>query len=233
VTPAVRRLAWLEPRVRRWWLLAILILLSFGAFAGDRLWARHSEYQLIHNGITMPAKIVAAENKITNHPVGSGDLVKLELTFPDKTEEDQTGTLTQPAVVGGFITVHLDPVDHSRWTDRSDPTPLLDSMLIGLFALPLVPVMIWIGYWQMRRLVQTWRNGSGAVAVVFDRRHSPIAPMSYTLRCSLQHHKRKDLFTVYVPRIAYGLDKGDLIWVILPAKKGHILAALWMAGGTA
>jgi hypothetical protein len=232
-TPMTRRLAWLEPRVRRWWLAAILVLIMFGGFAGDRLWARQVEYRLIHSGLTVQAKIVGAENKINNQPVGAGDMVRLQLTLPDKTEEDQTGPLSQPAIVGNFITVHLDPADHSRWTDRSEATPLLDSLLIGLFALPLIPLLLWISYRQMLLLMRTWRNGSPAVAVVFDRRHSPIAPMSYTLRCSLQNHKRKDLFTVYVPRIAYGLEKGDLIWVILPPKKGYIIAALWMAGGSA
>ena len=233
VPPAIRKLAWLEPRVRRWWLLAILILISFGAFAGDRLWERQVEYRLIHSGLTVQTKIVAAENKVLNQPVGAGDMVRLEIMFADKTVEDQTGPLTQPAVVGGFITAHLDPADHSRWTDRSEPTPLLDSLLIGLLALPLIPVLIWMSYRQMTLLIRTWRNGSHAAAVVFDRRHSPIAPMSYTLRCSLQNHKRKDLFTVYVPRVGYGLEKGDLIWVILPPKKGYTLAALWMAGGSA
>jgi hypothetical protein len=44
----------------------------------------------------------------------------------------------------------------------------------------------------------------------------------------MQDLRTRDLFTVYVPRIGNGLEKGDVIWVIAGSKKGNPLAALWM-----
>jgi hypothetical protein len=55
--------------------------------------------------------------------------------------------------------------------------------------------------------------------------------MSYAVRCSMQDLRTRNLFTVYVPRIGIGLNKGDLIWVIATPKKGNPLAALWMPAG--
>jgi hypothetical protein len=232
LTMSIRRSVLLEPRVRRWWLLAILIALLFCGYAGDRLWARRVEAQLIHNGTPMHAKISGAENKITGMPIGPGDLVQLELNWPDNTQEHVTGHLSTKSVVGDDVDIHVDPADHSNWTDRTQPISLLDSLVIGLFVLPLIPVVLVAGYAQANTLMNLWKSGAVAVAVIYDRKQSPIAPLSYALRCSLQNNRQKTLFTVFVPRIGYGLEKGDLIWVITPPKKGRPLAVLWTAGGS-
>jgi hypothetical protein len=240
--PPIRRLIWLEPRVRRWWLAGFLVLLIFGAYSADRFYARQLEYHLIHDGITVQAKVIAAENHAVQQPVEPGDPVRLEFTFPDpaspeakSTEpktEDVTGMLTLPAVVEGFITIHIDPADHTRWTDRNEPTPLLDSLLIGSAGLPLIPLFVLLAWFEASGLLRTWENGLAIVAVIYDRRHSPIAPKSYVLRCSLQNKRQGDLFTVYVPRRSHGLERGDLIWIISPVKKGKHLAVLWMTGAS-
>jgi hypothetical protein len=200
----------------------------FGAYAVDCLWARHVESQLIHNGTTLVAKIVAAENKVGTMPLSPVDLVKLEIPFPDQSE-NAMGHLSGKNYLGGTVVVHVDPADHSRWTDRATPTPLLDSLLLGLLGLPVIPVMLALAYREARGMLQTWKNGSAVAAAIFDRKHSPIAPMSYRLRCNLINHRQKVLFTVYVPQARAGLEKGDQIWVIAPQKKGRYLAALWMA----
>jgi hypothetical protein len=101
-----------------------------------------------------------------------------------------------------------------------------------MLVLPLVPVVVVVGYMQARKLLNTWQSGSAVPAVIFDRKQSPIAPMSYAVRCSLANSRNKELFTVFVPRHGYGLEKGDMIWVITPLKKGRPLAVLWMAGGS-
>jgi hypothetical protein len=228
VTPKIRRRLWLEPGVRRWWLLGILILLMFGAYAGDCLWNRHRESDLIQNGITLVAKIVAADNKVGRMPLSPVDTVKIEIPFPEQSET-QVGHLSSNNYLQGNVTVHIDPADHAHWTDRSTPTPLLDSLLLALLGLPIVPIMLALAYVQSRAMQQTWKNGSASPAVIFERDHSAIAPMSYRLKCHLINSRQKQLFTVYVPQARTGLEKGDQIWVIAPQKKGRYLAALWMA----
>ena len=233
VTSQVRRLIWLEPRVRRWWLLGVLIFLMFACYAGDRLYARLEDSRLIRHGVVLHAKIVAAENKVINHPVGPDDVVQLQFTWPDGSQDTVTGQLALTGVVGGEVRVHVDPADHTHWTDRHAPISLIDTLLIGILVLPLIPAVVAVAWVQARALMVTWQNGSAVPAAIFDRKQSPIAPMSYALRCSLSNNRKKELVTVFVPRAKSGLDKGDLIWVIAPTKKGRPLAAMWMAGKSA
>jgi hypothetical protein len=204
ITPLIKRRVWLEPSVRRWWLLGILILLMFGAYAGHCLWDRHMEGNLIRNGVTLTATIIQADYKVGHMPLSPVDMVKLELPFPDQADT-ATGHLSSNNYLQGTVVVHVDPADHSHWTDRTTPTPLLDSLLLGLLGLPIIPVMLALGYRESRALLHTWKNGSVIPAVIFDRKHSPIAPMSCRLRCNLINSRQKLLFTVYVPQVRKGL----------------------------
>jgi hypothetical protein len=79
---------------------------------------------------------------------------------------------------------------------------------------------------------KVWQSGSAMVGVVFDRKQSPIAPLAYAIRFSLQGGNDKKLYSVFVPKVGYGLSRGDLIWVIMPGKRGLPLAGLWMGCGS-
>jgi hypothetical protein len=208
--------------------MVIMTLLMFAAFCADRLWARHVESELIRTGQVVSATILGAENKQKNQPFLSSDKATLLLHFPTGDEELEGVYLTDGGMTNSTITLHVDPKEHGRWTDRSEPTPLLASLIVGLIALPIVPLLLALGIAQQKALQRIWQNGTAALAVVHERRQSPIAPMSYALRCSMQDLRTRDLFTVYVPRIGNGLEKGDIIWVITAPKKGNPLAALWM-----
>jgi hypothetical protein len=232
LTAEARRSILLEPRVRRWWYMGLMTLLMFAAFCADRLWARHTETELIRTGQVVTAKIAYADNKQNNQPFSSSDKANLIVMFPGGNEELDGVYLTDGGMTGHTITLHVDPRDHSRWTDRSEPTPLLASLIVGLIALPIVPLLLAFGVRQRRAMQRIWQNGTAALAVVHERKQSPIAPMSYALRCCMHDLRTRDLFTVYVPRIGNGLEKGDLIWVITAAKKGNPLAALWMPPST-
>jgi hypothetical protein len=208
--------------------MVAMTMLLFFCFCGDRLWARHVESELIRTGLVVPTHIVAAENKQKDQPFTSSDKCTLLLHLPSGDEDLDGVYLTFGGMTNSNIILHVDPNDHTRWTDRSEATPLLDSLFVGLLALPVIPLLLVLGVIQLRRLQRIWQNGQPALAVVSERKHTPIAPMSYVLRCSMQDLRTRDMFTVYVPRIGNGLEKGDLIWVITSAKKENPLAALWM-----
>jgi hypothetical protein len=228
VTPRIQRAIWNEPRVRRWWLLAIAIFVLFTAFSIDRVMARNAEIALIQHGLVVKATLAGADNRNTGQAVNSSDTVHLLLNFPGAAPEQVTGSLTYASMVGKTLTLRVDPADHNHWTDRTDPPPLLDSLFVGLLVSPLVPLLLVMSWLSMRAMRTVWQTGSAVPAVVSERHQSPIAPMSYAARCSLQNHRDQKIFTVYIPRIGYGLATGDLIWVIVPVRTGPPLAALWI-----
>lgn len=223
-----RRSLLIEPRVLRWWYMVGLTLILFSAFCADRLWERHTEMLLIRDGLVVRAKILGAENKQNNQPFTSGDACSLLFQFPTGTEQQDAVYLSNGGMTGSTITLHVDPADHSRWTDRSEATPLLDSLFVGLMTLPVAPLLIVVGVIQLKRLRRLWRSGSAALAVVFDRRQSAIAPTTFVVRCTMHDQRNRELFSVHVPRIGVGLQKGDVIWVIAGTKNEQPLAALWM-----
>jgi hypothetical protein len=228
VTPQDQSALLLEPRVRRWWIMAVVILLMCLAFCADRLWARHNETLLIRDGLVVNARITRVDNKVANQPFSSTDHAYLQAALPGGNIVEYDGYLTQGGMSGGTTTLHVDRNDSTHWTDRSEPTPLLDSLFVGILALPVVPLLVLLGYLQLRKLRVLWESGTAALAEVHDRKISPIAPTSYALRACLQDSRNRKLFTVYVPHIGMGLDRGDSIWVITGRNKQQPLAALWM-----
>ncbi len=228
ITPADRHALRTEPRVRRWWIMAICITLICAAFCADRFWARHSETLLIRDGLSVTATITRVENKVANQPFFASDHAFLSADVPGKGVVEYDGYLVNGGITGGKTVIHVDRNDPTQWTDRSTPTPLLDSLFVGLLALPVVPLLLLFGYLQLRKLRLLWKTGSSSLAVVFEKKISPIAPRSYAVRASLADSRDRKLFTVYVPRAGMGLDRGDSIWVITGKNKQQPLAALWM-----
>ncbi len=229
LTPLAARRAWTEPTVRRWWLLAAAVLLAIGAYAADRLAARHTENRLIESGVAVPAHVVRTVAHATPGQTALADDV-VDVTFDWHGQPTPgSGTLTRSTLIGATIPIHVDPADPTVWTDQAEPTPLLNALFVGLLLLPLVPALGAIAWADRRAVARAYRLGRPALAVVADRRQVPIAPMSFAVRCSLRDGTDRRLRTVYVPHAGRTLAKGDDLWVIVPARRGRWLAALWFA----
>ncbi len=231
ITSVEKRAIFIEPHVRRWWLLLLLIVFVFVGYTFNRLWERDDEIKLLTHGLTVKAYLSGAENKNKGQLTNANNFAQLQLQLPNG-PETVTGVLVNPTVVGTSVTVHVDPQDHSHWTDRTEPTPLIEAWLVGFIFSPLLPLALLLAILKTLEAQKVWRTGSAQLAVVYDRKQSAIAPMSYMVRCSLQNQTSKDLFTVYVPRSGAHLRAGDLIWIITPVRKGPALAGLWMGRGS-
>ena len=227
LTPLASRRAWTEPRVRLWWLMAAAVLLAILAYAGDRLWDRRAENQLIANGVPVTATVVSTEQHATAGQTAAVDEpVTIGFAWHGKPVNAQ-GTLTRPSFIGRTVDVHVDPADPTNWTDRTAPTPLSDALFVGLLLLPIAPVLLGVAWLARRSVVRTYRTGASAVAVVSARRQVPIAPLSHAVRCSFRDGTDRRLHTVYVPRGGGRLAKGDVLWVVLPPRRGKPVAAMW------
>jgi hypothetical protein len=231
LTPLARRRAWTEPAVRTWWLIAVAVLLLIVIFAFDRIWSWGVENKLIKSGTSIQAKVIEANGQqVSNLKQPPDSPVQIEFDWHGQVQRPR-GFLegwTTYIVVGQPVPVRVDPNDPARWTARTESTSLGTALFVGVMFLPVVPLLLAIAWLKHRRILRTWQNGEATQAVVLERNQTPIAPLSYTIRCSLRDRRDKRIFTVFVPRSGASLQKNDLFWLILPqSKSGTPVSAMW------
>ena len=230
VTPRVSRRAWADPAVRTWWLLAVAVALAVAAYAASQGVERATENRLIRDGVPVQATVMGNSQKATPGMAIVADQEDVTVEFPWKGSPARPlGHLTRNATIGEVVSLHVDPADVTQWTDRTEPTPLLTRLFVGVAILPVVPVLFAVAWVIRRRVLKTYAAGTPAVATVAGRGQSPVAPMSYAVRCSVNDSADRTIHTVFVPRRAVPRPpiKGDGIDVIVPAGGGRPVAAAW------
>ena len=229
LTPRAARRAWTEPAVRLWWLMAVAVAVVILAYAADRLWARHVENRLVATGAAVTAKVVGTNLHATpGQTADAGEPASVAIEW-DGRPMRLNGVLTQSTRIGATLAIRVDPSDPTLWTDRTAATPLGHALFVGLLLLPIVPALAAVAAVRRRAVARAWQLGPAAVAVVSDRRQTPVAPLSYAVRCSLRDGGDRRLFTVYVPRGGRPPAKGDDLWLVLPIGRGRPVAATWFS----
>ena len=227
LTPLAARRAWAEPTVRPWWLMAAAVLLAVAAYAVGRGVVRSGENRLITAGTPVVTKVLGTpDHTVPGQAVKVGETVTLAFDWHGQ-PRTVVGTLAHDATVAGPMAIRVDPADPTVWTDATEPTPLARSLVVGLVVLPVVPLLLLVAVWRRAGVARTYTLGRLADAVVADRRQTPVAPLSFAVRCSLREGGDRRLRTVYVPRAGRSLAKGDVIAVLVPTGRGRIVSALW------
>jgi hypothetical protein len=227
LTPRIARRAWTEPSVRVWWLLALAVLLVFAFYVADRLWDREIERRLIRDGAVVHAKLMGNSAKaIHGQTFSPGDIIQVRFDWNGQ-EVQPSGPIHSTAAVDEMVTIHVDRDDPQVWTDLTQIEPMLTSLFVGLLFLPVAPIVFAVAWTKQRAIQKQWQNGQAVEAIVHDRKQTPVAPMSYAVRCSLHNQRDKRLFTVYVPQGIANLEDGSTIWVITDSKQTRPVAALW------
>jgi len=228
MTPFVRRRAWADPRVRAWWLLAV-VLLILAAYLGVEQyidWSRLN--RAVTSGMTVPAIIDAVDGDgRKGKSVSAGAPVSLSYEYQGKSFH-QDGTLsglTVAARVGDSVPLHIDPADPNNWTARND-VPSFGVALVGaILVLPVAIIAGLIALGSRAGLLKTYVNGTAFDAVVTGNKQTPLAPRSRSIKCALGQGGR--VIEVFVPPALASLAPGDAVQVILPSRSGKPLAASW------
>ena len=214
LSPTAARRAWTEPTVRPWWLIAAVVMVAAVGYVIAMLVEVVPENRRVTRGTAVMAMVErTVAHQIAGQSADAGDNVNVSFIWHGE-RHTSNGWLTRSTVVKATIPIRVDPGDPAKWTDRTEPTPLLPAMVVGLLALPLVPVLLAVAWARRQSVARTYRRGRSAVAIVNDRRTVPIAPLSYAVRCRLRDADGdRRLHTVYVPHAAgRPLAKGDAVW---------------------
>jgi hypothetical protein len=220
LTPAVRKGAWRERRVRVWWLLGVALLAICVYYAVSRLYFWNVERRLITQGVALQAQVRGWDG---------GEAPKGKVLAPDSSVElSYTYQGKEHRVFGGLagrkeqiitrtnVPIFIDPAEPERWTGRTEPGSLAHEMLAAMLLAPGVIVLFALALWQRRRVLRTWHQGQTVLAEVVKVGHSAAAPASRLLSCAL-HNDRGDARVVKTLLPASKAPTvGDSLWLIFP-----------------
>ena len=233
ISPAVRRRAWAEPRVRFWWLAAVVVLAIAGYFLGTRYWSWRRQADLVRHGLRLDDATVqrTATEVVRGKRQPPNSLVTLDYTVGGRpyTVDGFLVGRTDWIVVGGTVPIYVDRDDPSRWTGLTEVPPLTPELMGGLVLLP-VPVALALACLLARaRVLRAWRNGQAIEALVLDSRQTAVAPRSRAVRCTPADADDRRVLSVYVPPRLARVGEGEMIRVLAPpaGRAGPAVAAAW------
>jgi len=113
------------------------------------------------------------------------------------------------------ITLHVDPEDFSRWTDRQQTT-MLQDVFMSLWLLPGAAILLVVAMAMRQRVLRTWRNGQLVAGIVVDSRQSALAPLSRLVRFSPRDSRDQRVFYLLIPSAMGVLQRGSVLWVVAP-----------------
>jgi hypothetical protein len=220
LTPHARRHSWAEGRVRVWWVAGLVLTVIAAGYVSSKI-ARSSRGRwLVTHGIKGKAELlqVGGETlKDKTFPADSRLLVTMNVMLPGeqpyKLENVTLPDHREPVVCRSTIDIYVDPADHTRFTTFAKYSVMDDLLIASVLAPPIVLVFA-VALVIRRRLLNLWRTGEAAVAVVVDTRSSPIAPLSQLVRFTLRDTRAGTLFQILVPNRFGPLQRGDPVWVI-------------------
>jgi len=225
LTVTAARRAWMEPRVRFWWMSAIVLLGLGAAFTFEQSFAWYKLRSLVRDGLRVEAKIVEIEGFNRGgrlFPASSN--VKLSYAV-DGREYTYVGPLegrAEPVSVDETITLRVNPDDPENWTLRTETIPIGHYLIGGILMLPVTLVGLVAAFVQRVIVVRAWKNNPAFEMKVIDTRQSPLAPRSRLLRCTPGKIGDLRVIYIYLPRT---IDPGESIWAVpLGPQSSHALA---------
>jgi hypothetical protein len=232
LTALASRRAWIDPRVRAWWVLAITLILIAGYLLITRYLHWREDSRLVTSGLRVEAKITQVEGITMEGKGGPGDSpVYLQYEYGGQTHRVYSPALEgrrfdQGLTVGGTVAIRIDPRDPERWTPRTVPVPLAGELTGGLIVLPIGIVLLLVSVRMRSGIVRTWRQGRAAPAVVLSARHTATIPRGFAVQCTLADQSDKRILNVFAPADA-DVREGSLFWILFPSGSGRPAAARW------
>ena len=224
VTPRARRQSWREPAVRVWWLIALVLALAILAlFIQQFSQSMIVFYRLKHwrHQIVRIEQIDIARQKSLKQNPGYMAIVQSYLSFTDLqgNNHELVGRLAgqiRNRSPGETIEVLLNPSDPTEFSDRLNPMPLSEQLVVPLLVLPIATLLLIGAVLRRRGLLRLYQLGQRRSAMVVDVRHAAVAPRSSIVRVIVPDSEERRLLTLIIPRRLMIPQPDDTIEVITP-----------------
>jgi hypothetical protein len=227
LTPRARRRSWNELPVRIWLILAIAVAFITAYFTVTKYLSGRHERWLITQGLAVNAELNRIQGtRDVNQQFKRTDRLFVELNYEVPGQPKLMyvpGWLSQlpdvrppPLVrVGEFIPIRVDPNDPKVWTDRTEPLPWIAEFTIVVLLLPLLALLVLVALLRRRQVINVWRRGEAAAAVVVDHKQSATAPFSRVIRFTFADGRDRRVWATLHP--AKGAPAaGETMWVVYP-----------------
>lgn len=236
VTPRGSRRSWGEGRVRRWWLVALLMAVAGGYLVFTQVRASSRGRWLIEHGAKGTARVISADGQPTPGKRYAPDQANFRVevrpetgepfTFASRLEQHR-GELKVGRPEETSFPIYFDPKDRSNFTTRTG-YPLQDDLLVGLFLLPLVVLLLAGAVLTRMSVLRVWRNGEAVIAAVVETKQAASAPMSRVVRYTPRDARDNRVFATLVPN-RLPLAAGDSFWLVAPPDRPDkgVVAALY------
>jgi len=232
LTAHVRRRAWVEPRVRFWWMAAIAMLITGGGFIVIALHSRSHEIWLIDHGIRINSTVVIANGEtVKKRPQLPDSMVILHFQWNGQEYEPRARTLpgrTEFIVTGSVLPIHVNPNNPEDWTWLDQPLPLLHTLIGAIISFLMAVIAVLMAWLLQRQAVRVWQKCDAVAAWVVDTQFTAIAPRSRAARVTPDMSSDNRLYTVYLPPSLEMLQRGDMLYILRPsAGSSTSVAAAW------
>jgi hypothetical protein len=231
LTDLVRRRSLQEPRVRFWWLTALVLLAVAIGFLVHDLSRRQEELHIVNSGVPISATVIAVgEGEVEGRANLSPEYPATLQYFYDGQEYDEKGFLegrTDPISLKQTVPIKIDPASPKNWTYLTTTPPIGPAFLSALLVAPFALGPLLISYLLRRRLLRTWQTGMANPFAVEAISQTALAPSSRAVRCRPLEGSSRQILTVFIARRTADPKPGDLLWLIHPpGKSSPVLAAV-------
>ena len=230
LTPAVRRRSLIDPRVRFWWIAAVILLVSVVYFLITQLLKWNGELHIVRTGTPVIATITAMGDGSLRGNVSPENSVAMSFTLNDR-QYQAIGWLegrTESMSLGQKVNIKVDPDNPEQWTYRTAMPPIAHALLEPGLMAPFAAAAFVVSYVLRRRVLATWQNGvAEQYAVEKVGGPTALAPASRAVRFRSLNGRDQRLVCVLIPQRLANLKPGDVQWLIHPpGKPAAALAAV-------
>jgi hypothetical protein len=240
----VARRSWAEPKVRFWWMSAVVVVLVAIFVAWGQAGAELKHRHLINHGVMVKATAVEVAG-VTKHQNPNFSVmrdqqvpVKFNAILPDGKISEFGGYL-EPAAEGRVrvdqvLDILVDPNDPNNWSEDVEAKSWFHALSIPLFMmLPLAVIAMAIAELRRRQVLAVWRDGLRMPGVVVDVRHSAAAPRSRIVHFTIAEGRDRRIIKTFFPASAGIPRKGDPLTLIVPMEHAQdsLVAELYARPG--
>jgi hypothetical protein len=217
LTPAASRAAWREAEVRSLLLVAAGVIVVILAVGVRQIIHGISDRLLFRNGVLVDATIENIDGANRNVDRSVQRRLKLSFTLPGETEKRNIEGFStpMPGVFSRFdkIPIRIDPKDLDNWTERAEPVPWVQSLIVPIILTPPALLLFAVAALKRRSFTSIFRDGSTFTGNVREVHRSALVPGQRVVKTVIAGGEGRVL-TVTMPAALAPSDKGATIEIL-------------------